>query len=326
MTKPKSVVFLYSGQGSHYYHMGRDLYQANAQFRSHIHRLDQLAYERLGVSIKDIVFDEAKSKGDCFDNCSYTCIGIFMMERALSLLLNDMGIYPDYVLGASMGTYAAACQAGCIDEKTAINLLLDQAEVMTSYGPAGSMIAILDSPDNLYNHPILVRHTEVAAINFQSHYVVAVPESDCKTVINYLNENELIYQEIAVSLPYHSSWIDSAKPMYIRRFENYNYRPPQTPLICCAQKGPLAEIDADKFWCTARMPIEFPETVRYMESVGSHTYIDVGPSGTLAVFLKRLLPSDSESDFYSVLTPYENALKNLDSIVGAINPASVNSL
>lgn len=326
MTNTKSVVFLYSGQGSQYFHMGRDLYQANTQFRSHVDRLDQLAHERLGVSVTSIIFDESKSKGDRFDHPSYTCVGIFIMERAISLLLNDMGIYPDYVLGSSMGMYAAACQSDCIDEETAINLLLDQSEVFTSSGSAGTMIAILDSPNNINNHPVLARHTEIAAINFKSHYVVAVQAGDFETVIEYLEKNEMLYQEISVSFPYHSRWIDSVESPYIQRFENYTYNSPKTPLICCAQKGPLTEIDAVKFWNTARLPIEFPKTIQYLESQGSHTYIDVGPSGTLSVFLKRLLPSAAESTYCSVLTPYENAVANLQAIMekSSLSTASSN--
>lgn len=322
----KSVVFLYSGQGSHYFQMGRDLYRAEASFRHHLDRLDRLANMRVGVSVVDMIYDESKSKGARFDHGAYTSLAIFMIERALSLFLNEKGIQPDFVLGSSMGTYAAACQAGCYDEETAMDLVLSQAELLTVYCDRGNMIAILDAPENFNQHPVLAEYTEIAAVNFQSHYVVAVPASDCERVLEYLAEKEMVYQEIPVSIAYHSRWIDSAKSVYIQRFSKREFKSPAIPLICCADMGPLANISAESFWRTARLPIEFPKTIQYLESCGPHTYVDVGPSGTLATFLKRLLPLGSGSDFYSILTPYDNAVKNLNTVVSSLSSSPVSSL
>jgi hypothetical protein len=47
----KPVVFMFSGQGSHYYRMGKELYENHPVFRTWLQRMDDMAYETVGVSI-----------------------------------------------------------------------------------------------------------------------------------------------------------------------------------------------------------------------------------------------------------------------------------
>jgi hypothetical protein len=61
-----------------------------------------------------------------------------------------------------------------------------------------------------------------------------------------------------------------------------------------------------------RKPIEFERTIAELEKRGPRYYVDVGPAGTLATFLKYALPSTSASRMYSILSPFGTELKNYD--------------
>ncbi len=314
MSNGRQVVFMYSGQGSHYYQMGRDLYQYNASFRAHFRRLDALAFARLGVSMVDILFDEAKLKTDVFSNSAFTNTGIFLIERSLSLVFEENGLVPDYVLGASMGTFAAACHAGCFDEETALDVLLTQSGALEQQAQSGLMIAIMDAPEQFRDHSFLVERSDIASVNFQSHYVIALPSEHRDEVVRYLQDNGLVYQELAVEYPYHSRWIECAEDAYRKMMSSFTFRKPTIPLICCAQIGELPELTIDALWKIARQPIAFKDTVNLLERSGDYDYVDLGPAGTLATFLKYLLPKSSQSKFYPTVTPYEKAQENLDLI------------
>ena len=47
---------------------------------------------------------------------------------------------------------------------------------------------------------------------------------------------------------------------------------------------------------------------------GSYFYIDLGPSGTMANFVKYNLKPDSISKTFNIIAPFDNELKNLDYI------------
>ena len=63
-----------------------------------------------------------------------------------------------------------------------------------------------------------------------------------------------------------------------------------------------------------RQPILFQQSVQILEKQQPLIYIDIGPSGTLATFVKYNLPSTSQSMQLPILTQYGNAVSNLDRI------------
>ena len=98
----KPIVFMFSGQGSHYYHMGKELYDKNPVFRQKVNEFDAAAEEVFGRSIVAALYDRTKTIGDVFDKTLITSPAIIMIEYALAKLLIANGIQPDFLLGASL--------------------------------------------------------------------------------------------------------------------------------------------------------------------------------------------------------------------------------
>jgi hypothetical protein len=55
-----------------------------------------------------------------------------------------------------------------------------------------------------------------------------------------------------------------------------------------------------------------------LEQQGAHRYIDVGPAGTLATFLKYGLPPTTRSTVQAILTPFGGDQKNLTAVSASI--------
>ena len=67
-----STVFMFSGQGSHYYRMGEALYRQHPVFRKTLQELDEQAQLLLGESIIAILYDDRRKKLDSFSDIRYT--------------------------------------------------------------------------------------------------------------------------------------------------------------------------------------------------------------------------------------------------------------
>src|SRR5688572_6962505 len=114
MSVRRRTVFMFSGQGSQYFHMGRALYERSDVFRAELDHLDALATPLVGQSVVRALYDERRSKADTFDRLALTSPAIFMVEWALARAVVEAGVRPDVVLGVSNGSFAAAVMAGAL--------------------------------------------------------------------------------------------------------------------------------------------------------------------------------------------------------------------
>jgi bacillaene synthase trans-acting acyltransferase len=306
------TVFMFSGQGSQYYQMGRQLYDENPAFRAEMERLDALARARSGYSIVEAIYSSSKS--ELFDQILYTHPAIFMVEYAMAQCLIDAGIRPDLTLGASLGSFAAAAVAGYIEPLDAMAAVLEQARAFQGACRRGGMLAVVAEP-SLYNEPFMRARSDMAGINFDSHFAVSGARHDLAEIEGALDLRGLTHQRLAVAFAFHSPAIDPAEEPFNRFMRSITLRKGSLPMVCCEQGAILTDLPDDFFWRAVRRPMQFHDTIGHLERQGQHRYIDAGPSGTLATFVKYGLPKTSLSSAHPVLTPYGRDSKNLAALL-----------
>ena len=310
----KSVVFMFSGQGSQYYQMGKELYLQDPIFREWMTRLDGVASRIIGDSVLGQLYNHKKLKSERFDRTIYTHPAIFMVQYALAQALIESGVKPDFVLGVSMGEFASAAIAGVMEAKELLALLIKQAELLESHCPPGRMLAIIHDC-NLYSEiPLIYENSELASINYESHFVVSGEIRKIKMIEGFLKEKGILHQELPVSYGFHSSLIDPAATSYINFLGNYPREDVKLPLVSGLYGNIITKLTDDYFWNIARKPMQFPKAVRVLENVQDCIYLDLGQGGTLTNFIKRNLKSDSDSEVYPIITPFSGELKSFEKV------------
>jgi bacillaene synthase trans-acting acyltransferase len=310
------IVFMFSGQGSQYFHMGRSLYEHNETFRDWMLRLDAVALRASGISIVGTLYSDARTRGESFDRLRDSHPAIFMVEYALAQTLIEAGVRPDMVLGVSMGSFAAAAVAGYIDAEDALTAVIRQATALEERSERGGMIAILADPA-MFTGDLFRGRCELAGVNFSSHFVVSAKPAALAEIEAGLRQDNVTYQRLPVAFPFHSQWIDDAKGT----FDSFMQSVPRTrgmlPMVCSDRTTVQSDVDGDYFWNVVRHPIRFRETAARLEQEGPRRYIDVGPAGTLATFLKYGLPATTKSTVQSILTPFGFDQKNLAAVLAS---------
>jgi bacillaene synthase trans-acting acyltransferase len=301
---------MFSGQGSQYFHMGRSLFDENHTFHTWMVQLDDIARRSSGRSIIETLYSDVHGQGEPFDRTLLTHPAIFMVEYSLAQALMHAGVWPDMVLGVSLGSFAAAAVAGFIGVEDALTAVLRQAMAFEERCEPGGMIAVLADPARRAEG-FLSLGSELAAVNFSSHFVVSARRRELAVIEAALRQEALSYQRLPVSFPFHSRWIDRAKVPFDAFMQSIRYKQGRLPLVCCQQMASLSDLSADYFWDVVRHQIRFAETAARLEREGARRYIDVGPAGTLATFLKYGMPANTKSTVHGILSPFGLEKRNL---------------
>ncbi|MBA2649838.1 MAG: acyltransferase domain-containing protein [Legionella sp.] len=311
---PKPIVFMFSGQGSHYYQMGRELFEQLPLFKYWLIEADTIYKDITGLSILKVLYDEGHKKSSPFTRTLFTHPAIYMVQYALGQLLIEQGIRPDYTLGTSLGEFTAAVFAGILTFETALIAIIKQAQIIEERCGTGSMLAILASPELYYSNPFIQATTELAALNFDSHFIVSGSDLNLTALERYLASQNINYQRLAVSHGFHSSLIDAAASDYQYFISQLSLHVSSTPFISCAYPEQVKMSSPIHFWNCIRLPIQFKATLEHLEKNDDYYYLDVGPSGTLATFVQYNLKNSSSQSF-RLITPYGDEANNCMKII-----------
>lgn len=310
----KPVIFMFSGQGSQYRQMGRALYESQPCFKEWLLKGDQLVQDMVSLSVLEQMYTPENPSDNSFNQIIFSYPAVFLVEYGLAQLLLQRGIEPDYVLGASMGSFAALAVAGVLSFEQALQAVIDQAICFETYCQTGSMIAILNSPTMFSQTTWLYQQSALASVNFDKHFVIAMPQTNLPEIRHMLKQTSTVAQELSVSYAFHSPWIEAAQYACGDFLQNLSYQPAQIPFICCSSSTEMINIPKNYLWNVIREPIQFQKTITDLEAKQAWRYLDLGPSGTLATFVKYNLAPSSTSDFFMIMTPAGQELRNLEKI------------
>ncbi len=229
-SKIPKVVFVFTGQGSTYTGIGKQLYETVAQFRSDIQRFDRIALQQGFPSFIPLVDGSAtnnEAEKPVFAHLALTCV-----QMALSRLWKSWGVTPIATIGHSLGEYAALYAAGVLMASDAIYLVGTRAQLLSEHCSKGSniMLAVKASLDAI--KPQLAGSScEVACINQPMSNVISGPSEAISILKDKFESNG--YNCIRLSIPYafHSAQVDPI----LRKFEavatNVRFNVPLIPYM-----------------------------------------------------------------------------------------------
>lgn len=306
-------VFMFSGQGSQYYSMGRDLYDNHGTFRYWMNYCAALVEDHIGVNLIEHIFEERANKYEPFKRTLHTSPAIFMVNYSVAQTLMDEGIQPDLLLGYSLGEVVALAVSGFISVEDTLDFLIRSARLVETQTPQAGMLAVLHSPDITEEYPAQFRETTIASLNFSKSFVIAGLPERLKEVQGFLSQKSVLTQLLPISCGFHSPVIDVVETEYKRLLETMRPEEGRIPVVSSVYSQALTRqhITQQYYWDLIRQPVNFEKTVQALEDEGAYLYIDAGPSGTLATFVKYLLKPGSSSQALPLLDQFGYNMRNL---------------
>ena len=309
-----SVIFMFSGQGSQYYLMGKPYFQEDRVFRHWMLKLDGLVQEMIGESIVEHLYHPEKRIGPSFDRTLHTNPAIFMVQYAMAQVLIENGIEPTGVVGASLGEFVALALAGVLTPEQVLEAVVWQGQQYEALCPPGRMLAVLHDPRIYEKQPEWFTDTELVGINFDAHFVIAGSEERLMAIKETLSSNRIVCHILPVCQAFHSALIEPAEKAILEQMQPYSFTAPNMPFYSSLYGRRIEQVPQDYFWQVARQPILFPEAIRAAEQEGDAMYLDCGPSGTVANMAKHHLKPNGSSSVHAAMMRYDQNTARIEKL------------
>ncbi|MDI4656772.1 type I polyketide synthase [Xanthobacter autotrophicus] len=286
------LAFVFSGQGSHWLGMGRDLYATAPAFRAVIDRLDALVRAEAGWSL----IEELNAAPDAsrLDDIDVVQPAIFAMQAGLVALWRELGVVPDVVLGQSMGEIPAAFAAGILSLEDAARVILARSRLLRTKRGVGAT-AVVGLPAAEVEAALAPQADRLAVAGVTS-FASTLIAGDGDALRAYLAELEAagIFARLLenVDVPAHSPAMDSLSPALESALAAIAPRPAQLRFLSTVTVSdePGPNLDAAYWSRNLRDPFRVADAVAKLSRERAHLFLEISPHPVLVGALRQILP------------------------------------
>jgi malonyl CoA-acyl carrier protein transacylase len=285
-TRPRTV-FMYSGQGSQYYGMGRELYAGNRAFRDAMDACNRIYRDAVGRDMIAELYDEANKWRDMTD-IMLSHPALFSVGYSLTIAMEHAGVRPDCVVGYSLGEYAASIAAGTMSHADAMQAVVSQARLFKTSQLAGGMLSVLAPKEHFDTRADIYQDTVIASINFAGNFVISGGPEALAATARRLDAESVVTVRLAVEYPFHSPLLRPIESAFRAVFDAVPLASPSIPQYSSNTGGRMSRVDSAHYWNVTREQLDFHEVIRVIaDEEGPCRFVDLGPMGTLSGFIKH---------------------------------------
>jgi acyl transferase domain-containing protein/NAD(P)-dependent dehydrogenase (short-subunit alcohol dehydrogenase family) len=309
------VAFLYTGQGSQYVNMLKELRATEPIVADTFAEADAVMTPILGKPLSDYIFidsrdpEAVKRLEEDLKQTEITQPAVLATDEALTRVLAAYGIEPDMVMGHSLGEYGALVAAGAMSFGDALVAVSARGHAMKEvsvednglmaavFAPIGKVEEILQTVGD---------YVVLANINSKAQAVIGGTTSGVKKAMAAFADAGYQAAPLPVSHAFHTRIVAPASEPLRRVLQKLEIHAPVRPIIAnvTGQFYPIHASPTEMVDILAQQvaaPVQFVQGLRTLHEAGARVFVETGPKKALHGFVEDVLGGDD-----SVVALYTN--------------------
>jgi acyl transferase domain-containing protein len=256
-TTPK-VAFLFTGQGSHYSAMGKELYETSSVFKNSINEFEKIVQIHGLPSFVSLI-DGSSAEVDHLSPVVVQ-LALVSFEMAIARLWGSWGITPSVVLGHSLGEYAALNVAGVLSVSDTLFLVGKRAQLLVEKCTAGThaMLAVQESNIAIKEKIAGNSAINIACINGPRETVLGGNIEDISNLADQLSQAGIKCTRLKVPFAFHTGQVEPILDDFERIAGSVRFSKEKIPIISSLLgRMSSAPFNAEYLRRHAREPVNF---------------------------------------------------------------------
>jgi phthiocerol/phenolphthiocerol synthesis type-I polyketide synthase C len=286
---PARLAFVFSGNGSQWNGMGRDLL-ADPFIAASIERIDAALSPLIGWSVIGVL--QSVEPANRFDRTEIAQPALFAVQAAMIEWLGAHGIEADAMLGHSVGEVAAAYGAGILSLSEACRVIAERSGAQARTAGTGRMAALGLSPENAAS--AIAPYGElltIAAVNGSNSVTVAGDTAALDALGAELEPNHTFFRPLDLDYAFHSRYMDPIREVLLDRLDGLAPRDGRLRFVSTVTGTTIEgkRLDAAYWWDNIRRPVQFAPAIDSLVAEGFNVFLEIGPHPVLDTYLRECL-------------------------------------
>ncbi len=276
------TAFVFSGMGTQWIGMGRQLLEQEPTFRATIERCDAAMRRIVDWSVRDEIL--AGDGHSHLDDIGVLQPVLFAVAVALADLWRSWGIEPAAVVGHSVGEIAAACTAGVLSLDDAARIVCCRAAALRPAGGQGAMLSVgLSATDAERVLEGYEGQVSAAVFNSPANTVLSGDPQPLSEIAARLDREEIFCRPVKSDIAFHSVHMDALMEPFARSMGQIQAREGAVRMYSSVTAEPKdgREFTLSYWVRNLREPVQFGKTIAQMMADGYDTFVEVSPHPVL---------------------------------------------